>query len=59
MMTAGLQEVTGMNDKSTFRNAGRKDTALILGFIKELADEEKMLEEVVADEETLKHGGNE
>lgn len=47
-----------MNSKSTFRNAKREDTALILGFIKELADYEKMLEEVVADEETLKHGGN-
>ncbi len=36
-----------------FRYAGRKDTALILQFIKELADYEKMLDEVVADEQTL------
>ena len=37
----------------TFRNAERKDTLLILQFIKELADYEKMLNEVVADEATL------
>ncbi|MCC8060096.1 MAG: GNAT family N-acetyltransferase [Clostridiales bacterium] len=37
----------------TFRNAERKDTALILQFIRELADYEKMLDEVVADEATL------
>ncbi len=37
----------------TFRNAERKDTLLILQFIKELADCEKMLNEVVADEATL------
>ena len=36
-----------------FRFAERKDTLLILQFIKELADYEKMLEEVVADEKTL------
>lgn len=36
-----------------FRNAERKDTALILQFIRELADYEKMLDEVVADEVTL------
>lgn len=36
-----------------FRYAERKDTALILRFIKELADYEKMLDEVVADEKTL------
>ena len=42
-----------MNDKLTFRNAERRDTALILRFIKELADYEKMLDEVVADEATL------
>lgn len=36
-----------------FRNAERKDTALILQFIRELADYEKMLDEVVADEITL------
>ena len=42
-----------MNNKLTFRNAERKDTALILQFIRELADYEKMLDEVVADEATL------
>ena len=36
-----------------FRNAERKDTALILQFIRELADYEKMLDEVVADAVTL------
>ena len=38
-----------------FRFAKREDTALVLQFIKELADYEKMLDEVVADEETLEH----
>ena len=42
-----------MNDKFSFRTAERKDTPLILQFIKELADYEKMLDEVVADEATL------
>lgn len=37
----------------TFRNAERQDAPLILQFIKELADYEKMLDEVVADEDTL------
>lgn len=37
----------------TFRCAERKDTALILWFIRELAVYEKMLDEVVADEATL------
>ena len=37
----------------TFRNAERKDTLLILQFIKELAVYEKMQNEVVADEATL------
>ena len=36
-----------------FRYAERKDTALILRFIKELAEYEKMLDEVVAEEKTL------
>lgn len=36
-----------------FRYAERKDTALILRFIKELAEYEKMLDEVVADKKTL------
>lgn len=42
-----------MSSKLSFRNAERKDTPLILQFIKELADYEKMLNEVVADEATL------
>ena len=42
-----------MENNLTFRNAERKDTGLILQFIKELADYEKMLDEVVADEATL------
>lgn len=42
-----------MNNKLTFRSAERKDVSLILKFIKELADYEKMLNEVVADEATL------
>lgn len=36
-----------------FRYAERKDVKLILQFIKELANYEKMLDEVVADENTL------
>ncbi len=36
-----------------FRFAQREDTPLVLQFIKELADYEKMLDEVVADEATL------
>ena len=36
-----------------FRYAERKDTAQILQFIKELANYEKMLDQVVADEATL------
>ena len=41
------------NKDLDFRYAKREDTALILQFIKELADYEKMLNEVVADEKTL------
>lgn len=37
----------------TFRYAERKDTPLILQFIKELADYEHMLDEVVTDVDTL------
>ena len=37
----------------TIRFANKSDISLILRFIKELADYEKMLEEVVADEELL------
>ena len=36
-----------------FRYAERRDTGLILQFIRELADYEKMLDEVVADETIL------
>ena len=36
-----------------FRKAGRGDVALILEFIRELADYEKMLDEVVATPELL------
>lgn len=42
-----------MNEKLTFRSAERKDVPLILQLIKELADYEKMLHEVVADEAIL------
>lgn len=42
-----------MDTKLTFRKAERKDVPLILQFIRELADYEKMLDEVVADEATL------
>lgn len=38
----------------TFRYAEESDTALILQFIKELAEYEKMLDEVVATEDALK-----
>ena len=37
----------------TFRFAVEQDTPLILNFIKELADYERMLDQVVADEATL------
>lgn len=40
-------------NKLTFRYAGENDTALILQFIKELADYEHMLNEVIATEELL------
>ena len=42
-----------MEKELAFRYAERKDTGLILQFIKELADYEKMASEVVADEKTL------
>lgn len=42
-----------MEKNLTFRYAQREDTPLILEFIKELADYEKMLPEVVATEELL------
>ena len=42
-----------MASEVNFRYAERNDVALILCFIRELADYEKMLNEVVADEKTL------
>lgn len=42
-----------MENKLIFRYAERKDVPLILQFIKDLAEYEKMLDEVVADEATL------
>ncbi|MDW7668423.1 MAG: GNAT family N-acetyltransferase, partial [Bacillota bacterium] len=43
-----------MSQKLKFRYAKEEDTALILHFIKELADYEKLLDEVVATEELLR-----
>ena len=43
-----------MDNKLTFRTAKPKDTGLILRFIKKLAEYEKMSDQVVADERTLK-----
>lgn len=42
-----------MNDNFDIRFAQREDTELVLKFIKELADYEELLDEVVADKETL------
>lgn len=42
-----------MEDQFQFRYAERKDIALVLRFIKELASYEEMLDQVVADEKTL------
>ena len=42
-----------MDTNVSFRSAERRDVPLILQFIRELADYEKMLDEVVADEATL------
>lgn len=41
-----------MEEKLTFRYAERKDTPLILQFIKELAEYEKLADQVVADKAT-------
>lgn len=41
------------NNKPSFRHAQRNDIPLILKFIKDLADYEGLLDEVVADEATL------
>lgn len=38
-----------------FRYAERKDTGLIFDFIRDLASYEKLLDQVVADEQTLEH----
>ena len=46
-------EVSMMDSGINFRYAGRSDVPLILRFIKELADYEKLQDEVVADERTL------
>ena len=40
-------------NKLSFRNAERKDISLIIQFIKQLAEFEKMLDQVVADDATL------
>ncbi len=42
-----------MEEKLTFRYAERKDTPLILQFIKELAEYEKLADQVVADKASL------
>lgn len=42
-----------MENKLTFRYAVRRDIPLILQFIRDLAEYEKLLDEVVADEATL------
>ena len=42
-----------MGDNAAFRTAERKDVPLVLQFIKDLAEYERLLDEVVADEETL------
>lgn len=42
-----------MESELTFRYAERKDVILILKFIKALAEYEKMLDEVIADESTI------
>ena len=42
-----------MGSEVCFRYAKRGDTALILSFIRKLAEYEKMQDEVVADEKTL------
>ena len=46
-------EVSMMDSGINFRYAGRDDVPLILRFVKELADYEKLQDEVVADENTL------
>ena len=48
-------EMLKMNSEPIFRYAEEKDVALILSFIKDLAEYEKLLEEVVATEEMLRY----
>lgn len=48
-----VTEETWMREKLEFRYAERKDVSLILRFVRELADYEKMSDEVIADEITL------
>jgi GNAT superfamily N-acetyltransferase len=45
---------TPTDPRITLRNATEADTGLILDFIRQLADYEKMSDEVVTDEETLR-----
>ena len=47
-------EIIGKKDKFTIRHAEEKDAALLLDFIRRLADYEKRLHEVVATEEDIK-----
>ncbi|MBQ3242311.1 MAG: GNAT family N-acetyltransferase, partial [Oscillospiraceae bacterium] len=42
-----------MKESFSYRYANRQDVPLVLRFIKELADYEEMLSEVIADEATL------
>ncbi len=44
-----------MKPEFTFRYATREDIGLVLQYIKELAEYEKMSDEVIADEKTLEH----
>lgn len=44
-----------MNENLSFRNACREDCSLILQFIRDLAEYEKMSDQVVADERTLEN----
>ena len=46
-------EVKSVKEPLTFRYAERKDTPLILNFIRELADYEKLSDQVIADEKLL------
>ena len=46
-------EVSMMDSEINFRYAGRNDVPLILRFVKELAEYEKLQDEVVADEKTM------